>query len=93
MRRILGAVLMLAGAYALYWTWQGAGGHMPTNYSLSNPVIQYAVAGALVFIVGYVVFRSYRPPLKNTMVCPSCGKMLQKGRRSCPFCKEQLIHY
>ena len=93
MRRILGAVLMLAGAYALYWAWQGAGGHLPTAYSFTNPVIQYGVAGALAFFTGYAVFRSYRPPPKKSVVCPNCNKLLEKGRRNCPFCKEQLIHY
>jgi branched-subunit amino acid ABC-type transport system permease component len=93
MRRVLGGLLMLAGAYALYWAYKGAGGHMPTDYSLMNPVIQYGGCGALAFVIGYAVFRSYRPPMANTMVCPSCAKILQKGRRNCPFCKEQLIHY
>ena len=52
MRRILGAVLMLAGAYALYWAWQGAGGKMPSDFSFTNPVIQYGVCGALAFFSG-----------------------------------------
>jgi hypothetical protein len=93
MRRIIGIVMMLAGAYALYWAWQGAGGHLPTNYSFTNPVIQYGAAGALAFLTGWVVFHSYRKPMLNIMVCPNCGKTIQKGRRDCPFCKEQLIHY
>jgi hypothetical protein len=93
MRRILGAVMMLAGAYALYWAWQEAGGHMPAKFSFTDPVIQYGAAGALAFITGYMVFRSYRKPLMNIMVCPGCGKTIQKGRRNCPFCKEELIHY
>ena len=93
MRRVIGLVLMLAGAYGLYWAYQSAAGHMPTSFSFGDPVIQYAAGGALAFIVGYSVFRSYRRPMANTMVCPSCKKILQKGRRNCPFCKEQLIHY
>jgi hypothetical protein len=93
MRRILGALLMLAGAYALYWAWQGAGGHWPTNYSFTNPVIQYGVAGGLAFLTGYSVFHSYRKPIVKITVCPNCKKTLEKGRRDCPFCKEQLIHY
>ena len=40
MRRILGALLMLAGAYALYWAWQGAGGHWPRTWSLLQPFHQ-----------------------------------------------------
>jgi branched-subunit amino acid ABC-type transport system permease component len=93
MRRILGAVMMLAGAYALYWVWRGAGGRMPDHVALVSPVTQYVVCGVLLVIIGMVVFRSYRPPLKNIMVCPNCGKTIQKGRRNCPFCKEELIHY
>ncbi|MFL6299267.1 MAG: hypothetical protein ACJ71N_01510 [Terriglobales bacterium] len=93
MRRILGAVLMLAGVYALYWAWQGAAGKMPTDFSFTNPVIQYGVAGALAFFTGWAVFHSYRKPMANKMVCPNCNKILQKGRRSCPFCNEQLVHY
>jgi hypothetical protein len=92
MRRLIGAVMMLAGAYALYWAWQGASGHMP-NFAFNDPVTQYGVGGALLVIAGIAVFRSYRPPLKNTMECPSCGKTLQKGRRNCPFCKEELVKY
>ena len=93
MRRVLGLVMMLAGAYALYWAYKGAAGHMPTSFSFTDPVIQYGAVGAFAFVVGYAVFRSYRPPVANTMVCPNCSKILQKGRRNCPFCKEQLIHY
>jgi hypothetical protein len=53
--------MMLAGAYALYWAWQGAGGHWPTNYSFTNPVVQYGVCGALAFIAGYSIFQATRP--------------------------------
>ena len=93
MRRIIGLVLMLAGAYALYWAYRDAAGHMPTVFSFSDPIIQYAVGGAIVFLIGYSVFRSYRPPPKKTLVCPNCNKLLEKGRRSCPYCNEQLVHY
>ena len=93
MRRVIGGFLMLAGAYALYWAYKGAGGHLPANLSFTSPVVQYGVCGALAFIAGYIIFRSYRRPMANTIVCPSCNKLLQKGRRNCPFCKEQLIHY
>jgi hypothetical protein len=93
MRRILGAVLMLVGAYLLYSAWQSSGGHLPTKFSFNDPVIQYGTAGALAFVTGWGVFHSYRKPMLNIMVCPGCGKTIQKGRRDCPFCKEQLIHY
>ena len=93
MRRILGILLMLAGAYALYWAYKGAAGEIPTNLSFRNPVIQYGVCGALAFIAGYSTFHSYRPQAKKSLVCPNCNKLLEKGRRSCPFCNEQLVHY
>ena len=93
MRRILGAVLMLAGVYALYTAWQGAGGHIPTQFSITDPVIQYGVAGAIAFLTGWAVFHSYRKPTLKITVCPNCKKTLEKGRRNCPFCKEELIHY
>jgi hypothetical protein len=93
MRRVIGIILMLAGAYALYWAWKGAGGHWPTNYSFTNPVVQYGVCGVLAFFAGYSIFHSYKPPLKKSVVCPNCNKLLEKGRRSCPFCNEQLVHY
>jgi hypothetical protein len=93
MRRILGIVLMLAGAYALYWAWKGANGKLPATFSMTDPVIQYGVLGALAFLTGYSVFHSYRPASKKTVVCPNCNKLLEKGRRSCPFCNEQLVHY
>jgi len=92
-RRLIGAVMMLAGAFGLYWAWQGAGGHMPTHFAPNDPITQYGAGGALLVIIGVAIFRSYRPPLKNTMECPSCGKTLQKGRRNCPFCKEELVKY
>jgi len=93
MRRVIGIVMMLAGAYGLYWAWQGAGGHMPTNYSFTNPVVQYGVCGALAFMAGYSVFHSYKPPVKKSVVCPNCNKLLEKGRRNCPHCNEELVHY
>jgi len=93
MRRILGAVLMLAGAYALYWAYKGAAGHFPTEFSFTNPIIQYGVCGALAFFAGYSIFQSYRPSAKKSMVCPNCNKLLEKGRRNCPHCNEQLVHY
>ena len=93
MRRILGVVLMLVGAYLLYTAWQGSGGHLPTKFSITDPVIQHGLAGVLAFFTGYTVFHSYKPPLKKSVVCPNCNKLLEKGRRSCPFCNEQLVHY
>jgi hypothetical protein len=93
MRRVIGGVLMLAGAYGLYWAYKAAAGHFPTTFSFSDPIIQYGLIGAFAFIVGYSVFHSYRPPTKKTMVCPNCNKLLEKGRRNCPYCNEQLVHY
>src|SRR5207302_61112 len=37
MRRVIGIVMMLAGAYALYWAYKGAGGQIPANLSFTNP--------------------------------------------------------
>jgi hypothetical protein len=93
MRRVIGIVMMLGGAYALFWAWQGAAGHWPTNYSFTNPIVQYGVCGAAVFMVGYSIFHSYKPPVKKSVVCPNCNKLLEKGRRNCPHCNEQLVHY
>ena len=93
MRRILGVVLMLVGAYLLYTAWQGSGGHLPTKFSITDPVIQYGLAGVLAFFTGYTVFHSYKPPVKKSVVCPNCNKLLEKGRRNCPHCNEQLVHY
>ena len=93
MRRIIGAVMVLAGAYALYWAWQGAGRHLPEHFAFSDPITQYAACGLIFVIAGIAVYRSYKPPLTNTMECPSCGKVLEKGRRNCPFCKSELVKY
>ena len=93
MRRILGIAMMLVGAYLLYTAWQSSGGHVPTSLSFTDPVIQYGVAGILTFMTGYTVFHSYRKPSVKITVCPNCKKALEKGRRNCPHCNEQLVHY
>jgi hypothetical protein len=93
MRRIIGIVMMLAGAYALYWAYKAAGGQIPADLAVTNPIVQYGVCGALAFVAGYSIFHSYRPAPKKSVVCPNCNKLLEKGRRSCPFCNEQLVHY
>jgi len=93
MRRLIGGIMALVGAYLLYWAWQGAGGRIPDHITIVGPVTQYAVCGLLFVLAGTALYRSYRPPLKNTMECPSCGKTLQKGPRNCPFCKAELVKY
>ncbi len=93
MRRVIGALLMLASAWGLHWAWHTAHGRLPEKFLITDPAIQAAAAGAVVFLTGYSVFRSYRPQPKKSLVCPNCNKLLEKGRRSCPYCNEQLVHY
>jgi len=46
-----------------------------------------------VFIVVMILSRVFGGPKVDYIQCPYCQKTMQKGRRRCPFCNEEIVKY
>ena len=55
--------------------------------------LSIAVALLAVFIVVMVLSRVFGGPKVDYIRCPYCQKTMQKGRRRCPFCNEEIVKY
>jgi predicted amidophosphoribosyltransferase len=54
------------------------------------------IVAALVVIFVVVIFAKLlkREPKREQIICPGCGKTMDKGlRRYCPFCKYEITKY
>ena len=92
MRRLMGVVvILLAAAFYHAATYPHA---FPAVRDLvariPHPVWVAGIAGLIGLLM--LIMPASKPKFA-TIVCPGCGKSLQKGRRNCPFCKTELVKY
>ena len=55
--------------------------------------LSIGVALVAVFIVVMILSRIFGGPRVDYIQCPYCQKTMQKGRRRCPFCNEEIVKY
>jgi len=55
--------------------------------------LSIGVALVAVFIVVMILSRIFGGPQVDYIQCPYCQKTMQKGRRRCPFCNEEIVKY
>jgi hypothetical protein len=56
------------------------------------PLILVGTSVACLFVGGLPLWVARRPTVEQ-VTCPSCQRTMDKGRRHCPFCKEELVKY
>lgn len=57
------------------------------------PLILFGVGFACVFVGSMPLLLSARRPKGEQVTCPNCQRSMDRGRRHCPFCKEELVKY
>jgi predicted amidophosphoribosyltransferase len=51
------------------------------------------VSLACIFVGGLPLWRGRRRFTREQITCPNCQRTMDKGRRHCPYCKEELVKY
>jgi Protein of unknown function (DUF3592) len=65
--------------------------YTPTFFKL--PLILAIVSLACIFVGGLPLWRDATRRQVEQITCPNCQRSMDRGRRHCPFCKEELVRY
>src|SRR5262249_28902533 len=57
------------------------------------PLILAIVSLAFMFVGGLPLWRDATRRWGEQINCPNCQRSMDRGRRHCPFCKEELVKY
>lgn len=66
-------------------------GYTPAFFKL--PLILAVVSLAFIFVGGLPLWRDSKRLTIDQIICPNCQRVMDRGRRNCPFCKEELVKY
>lgn len=66
-------------------------GYTPAFFKL--PLILALVSLAFIFVGGLPLWRDSKRLKIDEIICPNCQRVMDRGRRNCPFCKEELVKY
>jgi hypothetical protein len=66
-------------------------GYTPAFFKL--PLILGLVSLAFIVVGGLPLWRDSKRLKIDQIMCPNCQRVMDRGRRNCPFCKEELVKY
>jgi hypothetical protein len=66
-------------------------GYTPAFFKL--PLILGLVSLAFIVVGGLPLWRDSKRLKVDQIMCPNCGRVMDVGRRNCPYCKEELVKY
>jgi hypothetical protein len=57
------------------------------------PLILAGASVAFIVVGGLPLWLHSRRPKVDQVTCPNCQRRMDRGRRHCPYCKEELVKY
>lgn len=57
------------------------------------PLMLLAASVACIVVGGLPLWRIATRRQVEQIICPNCQRSMDRGRRNCPFCKEELVKY
>jgi hypothetical protein len=64
-----------------------------TSTFFKLPLILAVVSLAFIVVGGLPLWLQARRPPIEQITCPNCQRSMDRGRRHCPYCKEELVRY